>query len=225
MNYKDHYDKLIYKAKMRTEINQYTENHHIIPRCMGGTDTKDNLVRLTAREHFIAHQLLYKEYRTTKLAHAWFMMTVNGNGQERHVTSTQYKSAKLAHIKVLKESMKGSGNHFYSKKHTDETKAKISLANKGKKHTQEFKDNISTRWKGKPKPAEQRAKIGRKGLAMYQNKNTMEIRRVPIGSLDETIWVNPRKLNPEPKYKCDYCSKVARKCNLTRWHNENCKHK
>lgn len=36
----------------------YKEMHHIIPRCMGGQDSEDNLVALSARQHFICHLLL-----------------------------------------------------------------------------------------------------------------------------------------------------------------------
>lgn len=61
MNYENHYNKLIERAKTR-EIEGYVEKHHIIPRCMGGDDSEENLVKLTAREHFIAHQLLVKIY-------------------------------------------------------------------------------------------------------------------------------------------------------------------
>jgi hypothetical protein len=59
MNYSLHYDNLINNAKERT-LEGYKESHHVIPRCLGGTDDKDNLVNLTAREHFIAHLLLWK---------------------------------------------------------------------------------------------------------------------------------------------------------------------
>jgi hypothetical protein len=38
----------------------YYESHHIIPRLLGGSDTLDNLVLLTAREHFLCHLLLVK---------------------------------------------------------------------------------------------------------------------------------------------------------------------
>lgn len=38
----------------------YTEKHHIIPKCMGGPNKKDNIVRLTAKEHFICHWILTK---------------------------------------------------------------------------------------------------------------------------------------------------------------------
>ena len=43
---------------------------------MNGTNKKDNLVELTAREHFIAHKLLFKAYIGTEfeaaLAHAFW---------------------------------------------------------------------------------------------------------------------------------------------------------
>ena len=67
MNYKLIYDKLITKGKQRTELQGYTEKHHIIPKCMGGTDLKDNLVALTSEEHYVAHQLLIKIYPNNSL--------------------------------------------------------------------------------------------------------------------------------------------------------------
>ena len=60
MNYKKIYDGLINRARERSKLEGYTEKHHIIPRSAGGDDSKDNLVTLTAREHYIAHKLLYK---------------------------------------------------------------------------------------------------------------------------------------------------------------------
>lgn len=38
----------------------YTENHHIQPESLGGSNQPDNMVRLTAREHYICHLLLTK---------------------------------------------------------------------------------------------------------------------------------------------------------------------
>jgi hypothetical protein len=63
MNYTLHYNTLIFRAQNRDlDSSIYVEKHHIIPRCMGGNDTRDNLVNLTAEEHFIAHLLLMKMY-------------------------------------------------------------------------------------------------------------------------------------------------------------------
>ena len=64
MNYTLHYNALIAK-RIKTPANTthtYTEIHHAIPKCMGGTDDETNLVCLTAREHYMAHVLLCKIY-------------------------------------------------------------------------------------------------------------------------------------------------------------------
>ena len=61
MNYNKIYDDLINRGKVRS-IDAYTETHHIIPRCLGGTDDPNNLVKLTPEEHYLAHQLLVKIY-------------------------------------------------------------------------------------------------------------------------------------------------------------------
>ena len=52
----------------------YVERHHIIPKSEGGSDEPDNLVNLTAREHYIAHKLLAKIYDDTKMWNAFTMM-------------------------------------------------------------------------------------------------------------------------------------------------------
>jgi hypothetical protein len=71
MNYQQHYTNLILKSQGRTE----GERHHIIPKCMGGTNTKSNIARLTPEEHYVAHQLLVKIYPgETKLVYAAHMM-------------------------------------------------------------------------------------------------------------------------------------------------------
>lgn len=57
------YFNLIEKAKNKPEdFLCYTENHHILPKCLGGDDSEENLVKLTLREHYIAHLLLSKMY-------------------------------------------------------------------------------------------------------------------------------------------------------------------
>ena len=61
MEYKKIYNQIVERAKNR-EIEGYTEEHHIIPKCMGGGDEKENLVKLTAKEHFLCHKLLCEIY-------------------------------------------------------------------------------------------------------------------------------------------------------------------
>jgi len=65
MNYQKIYDNIIEKAKSETRVkcNEiYYENHHILPRCLGGGEEKENKVLLTAKEHYVCHKLLIYIY-------------------------------------------------------------------------------------------------------------------------------------------------------------------
>jgi hypothetical protein len=59
VNYSTIYAALIARGRAR-ELASYTERHHVVPRCLGGSDDQANLVRLTPEEHFVAHALLVK---------------------------------------------------------------------------------------------------------------------------------------------------------------------
>lgn len=78
MNYVNHYNLLIERAKFR-KLDIYVEKHHIVPKCLGGTDAKENIVELTPEEHYVAHQLLVKIHNTQSLIYAANMMTVDSN--------------------------------------------------------------------------------------------------------------------------------------------------
>lgn len=91
MNYQKIYNDLVSRAKTRV-LNCYKERHHVIPRCMGGTDDKENLVDLTAREHFIAHWLLTKMHPTVKGLHLAHYAMINTKGIK--VSSRTYEVAK-----------------------------------------------------------------------------------------------------------------------------------
>lgn len=61
MDYEKIYNSLVESARHRgvkREIGY--EVHHILPRCMGGSNKEQNLVKFTLREHFVAHRLLTK---------------------------------------------------------------------------------------------------------------------------------------------------------------------
>jgi hypothetical protein len=56
--YKTYYFRLMESAKSRQP--QAGDKHHIIPKSIGGADDDTNLVTLSAREHLVAHKLLYR---------------------------------------------------------------------------------------------------------------------------------------------------------------------
>ena len=96
MNYKKHYDSLIEKRiKNPLSDGVYGEVHHIIPKSEGGTNDKDNLVNLTAREHYIAHMLLARIYNDSKM---WCALNrlIHGNDFKKynHISSRSYEFLK-----------------------------------------------------------------------------------------------------------------------------------
>lgn len=123
MNYQKHYDLLCERAKNRVNKG-YTEKHHIVPRCLGGTDEKENLVRLTPEEHYVAHQLLTKIYPNHKgLFYAVIQMTGHSNSKERKNNKLygwlRRKCSSLA--KQRTGDKNGSyGRHWYHNPETEE---------------------------------------------------------------------------------------------------------
>src|SRR5260221_14502116 len=95
------YYQIIDKARKRGVPDEYYEGHHILPRCMGGTNDWWNLVSLTYREHFLAHWLLTKCVKgfslKRKMNFAFASMTkMSSSGKFRvSKTSWQYKRAKV----------------------------------------------------------------------------------------------------------------------------------
>ncbi len=84
MDYRRIYDALIKRGQNR-DLLGYTETHHIIPKCMGGSDDLYNLVVLTPEEHYVAHQLLVKIYPNFgALAFAINIMSRKGTGNKSY---------------------------------------------------------------------------------------------------------------------------------------------
>lgn len=96
MNYQAIYNSLIERGRNRL-LDGYSERHHIIPRCMGGNNNPENLVKLTAREHFLAHRLLTKIYPDNHgLKCAVFLMSGSKSAKMYFkVTSRTYERLKI----------------------------------------------------------------------------------------------------------------------------------
>ncbi len=99
------YSSIITKAKERVNRIGYFEKHHIIPKSIGGTNDADNLIYLTAKEHFICHLLLTRmldgEYKSKMVRAFWMIATMGNKNQERKKvkskTYCKYKELWLSH--------------------------------------------------------------------------------------------------------------------------------
>ena len=142
--YSKYYYSIISNAKSRTlSPETYVERHHIIPKSLGGNNSKDNLVRLTAREHFVCHLLLPKMttgQEQIKMFHAAWRMCCKGKSSKHDykITSTIYEKLKSQRAEYLK-TLTGPLNPNYGRKtgrtsedFTPEWREKISLSRRGK---------------------------------------------------------------------------------------------
>ena len=152
MNYTRIYTELIERAKERKSVNGYKEIHHIIPRSEGGTDESDNLVELTAREHFIAHKLLWMENPTFSRSAAFMMMS-----NSRKITwGSLYESVRRKFTESDEHPWRKSENRFKQLEvvmgvpKSEEHRKKISEALKGKSKSKEavekMKANLGDRF-------------------------------------------------------------------------------
>lgn len=118
MDYNKLYFSIINRAKNRT-TDAYTERHHIIPRFAGGGDESSNIVRLTAREHFICHWLLTKihpsGYMHNKAIHAFAMMAwcISEDQCRTRCGSRLYEKLRKSLSEIRAVTQKGQGNSQY----------------------------------------------------------------------------------------------------------------
>lgn len=102
--FKKVYNNLINKAKFRAKeeiFDEYTERHHIIPKCLGGSDDESNIVVLLYREHVIAHMLLARIYSDNEsiLFAASLLMAV----ETRKIGNKIIKTKSFANTKLADE--------------------------------------------------------------------------------------------------------------------------
>ena len=237
------YSSITERAKNRY-LETYTENHHIIPRSLGGSDESNNLVNLTAREHFVCHWLLVK--MTTgqehhKMLNALRMMRAEKNGQERYntkITARVYENIKQEYAELQSKQFTGTGNGFYGKTHTPEAKEKIRQKNLGNKLTPEQHARLVANTTGKKKPPiteEHRAKLS---LAKQGKNNNMwgkthsqetlakmSAKATGRKQSEETIRKKIEATTGKKREKklCPNCNNEVAVNGYARWHGDRCR--
>lgn len=90
MDYKKIYENLINNvrdlSRVKVKGGEKYENHHIIPKSIGGDNSSDNLILLTPKEHYICHRLLVEIYKDTPFRNKmWYAMwcMINGYGNQK----------------------------------------------------------------------------------------------------------------------------------------------
>jgi hypothetical protein len=150
-HYLTRYYKFIVTLIDQDVKSHYTESHHICPKSKDLFPEFANLkinpwnkIKLTARQHFIAHWLLWKSYgggqRYAFLAMVRGVKNKYQQDRTSKINSKTYKILKEEHYKSSKgennyffhHKFIGQENGFYGKKHSEETKKIISRCQTGK---------------------------------------------------------------------------------------------
>ncbi len=159
MDYKKIYNQIMKRAKTR-KLTGYKEKHHIKPKCLGGSNTKRNLVELTAKEHFLCHLLLVEIHPKSKgLKYALFLMAIGkrkSKNNKYNINSRTYERLKQDFSKL----MKGNKNNF-GNKYSQKTKDKMSITRLGKKRSKKAKQNMRNSALGKIKTKEHRENLSK----------------------------------------------------------------
>lgn len=221
MNYSLIYKNLIEsrcQLKRSKRIDTY-ERHHILPKSLGGGNSKDNLVLLTPREHFLAHWLLYKlqtcPILKSKMAYAFMLMSnCNNENQNRIQNSRNYEVSRKAVMEscsgknhplygidpftdvqkeVFRQNRLGSKNPMFGKIPWNKNPVQI-VRDKHRSKSKEHKEKLSKSLKGRAlsDSAKQNMSIARKGVKQRTTK-------------------------------CPHCSKIGSVCAMRRWHFDKCK--
>ena len=249
--YENWYNAITTKAKLRT-IDGYKERHHIIPRSLGGPDTKENLVDLTAREHFICHWLLVKIYSgeaKSKMVYALNGMKRNGQYTQRYetkITSRVYENLKKEFSIVHSATMKGkeSWNKDYKEKRPEVLKniKQASLARKPQ--SAESREKQAKKTRGQTRTVETKLKMSLSAKAYLEanprgpmsedqklaiSKGSLG-KKKPVGH-GNAISATVAKLLAEGKHytqtkiQCPHCPVQASKARYNAFHGDKCKHK
>ena len=236
--YSEWYMSIISRAKTRL-IEGYTEKHHIIPKSLGGDDSLENLVVLTAREHFICHLLLTKmvngsaKYKMFKAAR--MMATTSSDGQHRYEITSKIYSILKSDPELPEETrqkMSASQKNrfantigtFNGKTHSADTKQKLRMSRLGKKDSEETRLRKSIAGKNKlpiTEETRQKLSIANKGKDLSGEKNPFFGKK---HSDEHRERQRLEKLN-SPRHECPHCSKITDTMNYARWHGDKCKNK
>ena len=200
MNYQKIHDDLVEHCKNQVlPKTVYTEKHHIIPRSLGGSDTPDNLVKVTARQHFILHALLFfiakrsgDTEASQKMAHAWNLMRSNPTANKaRYINSRLFEAAREDISKRMSVLQSGKKNSQYNTMW-------ITNGYKNKKHPkdQEIPEGF---WKG-------RYSNGRK----YDPEVPYGHERSTCVECNSSFFRKTNKSMKQRKTKCDDCVDMSK---------------
>jgi len=219
--YQTWYQNITDRARSRT-LEGYVERHHVIPRSLGGTDDANNLVSLTAREHFVCHWLLTKIYTGEaryKMINAMYIMRAEGPYQKRYeskITSRVYNTLREEYSKYISNLNKGRVQPL-------EENVKQKAAQTGRKRAP-----FSDEWRAKMSKSKQGENNNRYGVKITEDTRK-KMREKALGRTQsaETIQKKADAVRGSKREKklCPHCNQQIAVNTYPRFHGDQCRHR
>jgi len=209
------YNNIVRRAKTRS-LTGYKERHHIIPRSLGGSDLKENLVHLTAKEHFVCHLLLTKmtdgESREKMIYAAWNMANQENNQQTRHRVCSRTYQYLRQQFSINHATRMTADNPMNDPEVRERHQAAIARRGKTSGNTGHKRGPISNELKKilSQKTTEQMTLVRREQLRQQQLNRTAEQK-------GKYAFAHSKRIS------CVYCRLLCNPGVFSRWHGDNCK--
>lgn len=228
------YYSVISFAKKRTLApDRYSEIHHIIPKSLGGSNSKENLVQLTPKEHFICHRLLTKitsGQAKSKMIYAIRRMTYSGNKHqsERYKTNSRTYSYVMELAKKEMSQRMTLNNPMYDPvvktKHQDAIdKRGKTTGMSNKTHTDSTKILMREKRSKQTITDSTKNKISKKIKELTNSEgyiNPMHRNGVPERHLEACL-----ERSRKHRTTCQYCERSFANNMYARFHGDKCKDK
>ena len=156
------YTKWYWQIISNPDLSGYTERHHIIPRSLGGSNQKENIIKLSVRQHFVCHLLLTKMLICSKSRGkmCWAlkcMLRVRTVDGHRYIpkSSKIFELTRRAHTGILrsdeaKQKLSNARKGKTFSPHSIETRNKIGASQRGKIVQKDTREKLSAALLGKP---------------------------------------------------------------------------
>lgn len=156
------------------------EEHHIIPKSCGGLDDRSNLILLTPKEHYVCHMLLPKMVRSRlhyeKMMYAlWCMVNGNGHTSRYSPSGKTYHRIKEEQSLIRSNRMKGEGNPFFGKRHSDHFKRRFAENNPAKR------DDVRQKMSNAAKAKYKNGYVNHNAITGWSDATKEKIRQANVG--------------------------------------------
>ena len=194
------YEDLVTKAKDRSLLDGYVERHPVVPVSLGGSNEPENIITLTAREHYVAHLLLWRMVMDKKSHNKMSMalhVMVNGSGNKKQdrnylISSRIYESARLSFIQAMKAHFAEHGGNMKGKKHRPESLEKMRAWQNTSEEKERKRQRIlgeKNHMYGKHHTEEVRNRMSESGAAAWSEEDKKA----------KSVWAKEKWQDPEYK--------------------------